>query len=115
MVKSFLALAIETSLFHTFDQFHRAGGRAHLAFMDHIGEHVTRHLFRLGRIDARQIVRLAAAGPQLQPLRPGIELLRRIAGLDIVIALLQQRVNEISGDVGNGGLATVFGKHHRSF
>src|SRR6267154_653941 len=64
-------------------------------------------------IDARQVIQLATAGPRLKPLRPGIQRLRRIAGLDFVIALLQPRVNEIAGHVCDGGIAAVFDEHHR--
>jgi hypothetical protein len=32
--------SLRNRLFHPFDQLHRAGGRAHLAFVDDIGEHV---------------------------------------------------------------------------
>jgi hypothetical protein len=81
MVKSFLAFAIcRPALFDALDQFHRAGGCAYLAFVDHIGENIARRFFRLCGIDARQVVGLAAAGPELKPLGPGIERLRRIAG-----------------------------------
>ena len=32
-------------LFHTLDQFHRAGRRAHFAFVDHIDEDIARGFF----------------------------------------------------------------------
>src|SRR6266404_3365489 len=79
------------------DQFHRARRSAYLAFVDHIGEDVARGFVRFCRVDARQIVRLAAAGPQLESPRPGVELLGRIAGLDLVVTLLQPRIDEIAG------------------
>ena len=34
--------------------------------MDHIGEDIARRFFRIRRIDARQIIRLAAAGPEAE-------------------------------------------------
>jgi hypothetical protein len=81
--------------------------------MNHIGEDVARRLLRLGRIDPRQIVGLAAGGPQLKPPGPGIELFRRIAGLDLVIAFLQPGVNEIADDIGDGRILAVLGEHDR--
>src|SRR2546423_4635541 len=81
--------------------------------MDHIGEYVALDFLGLGGIDARQIVWFAAGGPDLQPLSPGIELLRRIAGLDIVIALLQPRVDEFARDVCYRRISTMFGEHNR--
>ena len=81
--------------------------------MDDVGEHVARRLLRLGRVDARQVVGFAACGPGLKPLRPGVELFRRIAGLEFVIALLQPRIDEIAGDVGDGWILAMFGENHR--
>jgi hypothetical protein len=51
------------ALFHAFDQFHRAGRRADLALVNHIGKDIARRLLWLRRIDPRQVIRLTAAGP----------------------------------------------------
>src|SRR5215475_14015938 len=76
-------------LLHPLDQLHGARRRTHLALVDDIGEHVAWRFCGLGLVDARQVVRLAAAGPGLKTPGPGIELLGRVAGLQLVIALLQ--------------------------
>ncbi len=80
--------------------------------MDHIGEHVSRSLLRRCCVDLRQVVGLAAAGPVLKPPGPGVELLRRIAGLQFVIALLQPGIDEVAGDVGDRRIFAMLGKHH---
>src|ERR1035438_1670089 len=105
--------SLRNRLFHAFDQLYCAGGRAYLALVDDIGEHVARRFRGLGLVDARQIVRLAAAGPGLKPLRPGIELFRRITGLELVIALLQPQIDEIADDVGDRWIFAVLCEHHR--
>jgi hypothetical protein len=79
--------------------------------VDDIGEHVARRLRGLGLVDTRQIVGLAATGPGLKALGPGVELLRRIAGLELVIALLQPRIDEVADDVGDRGIFAVLGEH----
>src|SRR5947208_11347181 len=79
---------------HPLDQLHRAMRRAHLALVNDVSEDIARHLFWLGLVDLRQIVRFAATCPRLKTLGPGIELPWRIAGLDLVIALLQPRLDE---------------------
>src|SRR5579871_3924180 len=121
MVKSFFALAIvQTSrrvvfqerLLHALDQLHRTSRRADLALVNDIGEHVARGFLRLGLVNAWQVVGFAAPGPELQALGPCIELLRRIAGLEIVIALLQSRIDEISRDIRDRRVGAVLGKHH---
>ena len=57
---------------HALDEFHRAGWRAHLALVDDVSEDVARHFLRPGLVDFRQIVRLAATGPGLKALGPGV-------------------------------------------
>src|SRR6185437_1052876 len=52
-----------------------------------------------------------AFGPELQPLGPGVELFRRIAGLEIIVALLQPRINEIGGNVRYRRIGAVLGEH----
>src|SRR5437588_6472063 len=101
MVKSFFAFAMNHPSGYSRDQFHGTGRRAHLAFVNDIREHVARFLLRLGLVDLRQVVGFASLGPGLKPLAPGVELLWRVAGLDLVIALLESRVDEITGDVGD--------------
>src|SRR6185503_563671 len=91
-------------LLHALDQLHRAGRCAHLALVDDVGEYVARRLLWLCGIDARQIVGLAAICPGLKALGPGVELFRRIAGLELVIALLQPRIDEVADDVGDRGI-----------
>src|SRR5258707_13717241 len=117
MVKSFFALAMVwlPRLLHALDQFHRARGRTHLALVDDIGEHVARRLFRARLVDPRQIVGLAARGPELQPLGPGVELLWWIAGLDLVVALLQPGIAEIADHIGDRGIAAVLGERYWRF
>jgi hypothetical protein len=50
-------------LAHARDQFHRAGRRANLAFMDHISKDIAWSLFYFCGINAGQIVRFAALCP----------------------------------------------------
>ena len=111
MVKSFFRFG--HLLFHALDQLHRAVRRADLALVDDVGEDVARRLLRGRLVNARQVVGFAAIGPELQPLGPGIELLRRIAGLDVVIALLQPRIDEVADDVGDRRIGAVLGEHDR--
>ena len=68
-----------------------------------------RLLFRHGFIDAGQILRRAAGGPGLRPLGPLIERLRRVTGLQFLVALLQARIDEVRRDVGDLGIGVVLG------
>jgi hypothetical protein len=81
--------------------------------VDHIGKHVARRLLRFCVVDARQVVRFTAAGPGLKAFRPGVELLWRITGLQLVIALLQPGIDKVAGDVGDRWIFAVLGEHHR--
>ena len=76
--------------------------------MDDVGEDVARRLLGLGRVDTGQIVGLAAGGPGLKPGSPGVELFWRIAGFQLVSALLQPRIDEITDDVGDRGYRERF-------
>src|SRR5689334_22536481 len=101
MVNSGLAV-IWRSWRQALDQRHGGSRRAHLSLVDEIDEHVARHLRkRVAGVDARQIVRLAAARPDARALRPSIERLGRIGGRDLVLALLQTRIDELGGYVRN--------------
>src|SRR5262249_55203278 len=57
----------------------------------------------------RQIVRVAAGGPKLETLRPSVQLLRRITGLDLVAAFLQPGIDEVADDIGDRGISVMFG------
>src|SRR5262249_34874708 len=61
----------------------------------------------------RQIVGLAALGPGFRARRPGVDLLQRVGGLDLVIALLQPRVDEVAGEIGDPWVFGVLGEDHR--
>src|SRR6185437_382252 len=97
-------------LLHPLDQLHRTRRRADFAFVDHIGEHVARRLLRLCLVDLWQVVGFAALGPELQAPGPGIELFWRIAGLEVVIALLQAGIDKIGGDVGDRRVGAMLGE-----
>src|SRR5262249_48606313 len=99
--------------FHSFDQSHRRGRSAYLGFVDEIDKNVARLFFRGGFGDARKILRLAALRPGFAAHRPAIERFRRIACLELLVALLQPRVDKIAGDVCDGRISVVFGKDHR--
>src|SRR5690348_9975200 len=109
MVNSGLAV-IWRSWRQALDQRHGGSRRAHLSLVDEIDEHVARHLRkRVAGIDARQIVRLAATRPNVGALRPSIERLGGIGGRDVVLALLQTRIDEIGGHVRNARIGRVLG------
>ena len=81
--------------------------------MDEIDEHVARRLLCLGFVDARQVGRLAALRPGLGARGRLVERLGRIAGLQLLISLLQSRVDEVAGEVGDGRIGGVLREHDR--
>src|SRR5262245_53091041 len=81
------------------DQLHRTCGRTHLAFMDDIGKDVARRLFCDRLVNARQVGRFTALSPKPEAAGPGIQLFRWVAGLDLVIALLQAGIDEVADHV----------------
>ena len=100
--------------FQPIDQRHRGGGRAHLALVDHVGEHVARCCLRRAlRIDLVEILRHATRREGLEALGPGIQFLGRIAGRDRVLALLQAQIDEVGRDVGDARIGLVLGAHDR--
>src|SRR5215472_361462 len=119
MVKSRFALAMgsrsKTLSSDSPDQLHRTCGRAHLAFMDDIGKDVARRLFCDHLVNARQVGRFTALSPKPEAAGPGIQLFRWVAGLDLIIALLQAGVNEVADHVRNCWIGAVFGEHDRRF
>src|SRR6516164_3872462 len=92
------------------DQRHGGGGRTDLGARDHVEEHVALALPGRSGIDPRQVGRRLALLPGAGAAEPGLDLGKRIAGLDLLARALQAPIGEIGRHIGDRWIFVAVGE-----